>query len=79
MLVLSNDFHRTSVRLRLADGYTITESQARRARRELCGVAGCKCGGIVGERGKQRQPDGSEVDVDYTALAGAFAIVIWFD
>jgi hypothetical protein len=53
-LTLTNDFHNTSVSLRveLTGFYAyLSPAQARRARRALCGVAGCTCGGTLGERG----------------------------
>ena len=33
--------------------YGLTHRQVLRARRKLCGIAGCTCGGIAGERGGQ--------------------------
>lgn len=32
-----------------ADGFTLTDSQAKRVARELCGVADCTCGGGYGD------------------------------
>lgn len=53
MITVTNDFHNTQVTLRAREGEALTDSQIRRARRELCGVAGCMCGGAIGERGTQ--------------------------
>jgi len=53
VITLKNDFHRSEVRLRAEEGEPFTDSQIRRARRTLCGVQGCVCGGAMGERGPQ--------------------------
>jgi len=51
---LYNDFHNTEVTLRVSDlPVTLSSNQIRRARKELCGVDGCTCGGPLGERGPQ--------------------------
>ena len=58
---LTNTFHGTEVTLvdRHATGVmTLTNAQIRRARQTLCGIAGCTCGGSLGERGPQ------SVDID---------------
>ena len=61
-ITLINDFHNTDVTLRPRGGW-LSKDQVRRARRMLCGVTGCTCGGNAGERGKNPQlephPDGS--------------------
>ena len=46
---LRNDFHNTKTYVLATDG-EITRSQAMRARRKLCGIGGCACGGPCGER-----------------------------
>ena len=60
-ITLTNEFHGTKVRLRPGPGVpgssyqiaTLSPSQVRRARRELCGIPDCTCGGAAGERGPQ--------------------------
>jgi hypothetical protein len=49
-ITLTNDFHGTSARVRV-EGSTLTHRQALRARRKLCGIPTCTCGGYAGERG----------------------------
>jgi len=45
---ITSDFHNTSTTVRIdRDGQTIGDSTARRIDRDLCGVSGCLCGGIV--------------------------------
>lgn len=51
MITLTNDFHGTSVNLRPDGAGQLSVSQVARARRTLCGVKGCTCGGDLGERG----------------------------
>ena len=45
---LANDFHNSSVRVRVADqsgiGYALSPSQVRRVRARLCGRTDCRCG-----------------------------------
>jgi hypothetical protein len=51
---ITNDFHGTEVTLLAsveAGILRLTPRQVSRARRELCGHAGCTCGGYLGERG----------------------------
>ena len=52
-IVLTNDFHDSAVTIRATLGQYLSKSQIQRARRTLCGNAGCTCGGNLGERGKQ--------------------------
>jgi len=59
-VVLVNDFHSTKATVRtqvLWHGVhceiTLTASQMKRARRILCGIKGCTCGGPGGIRGPQ--------------------------
>lgn len=59
MYTLSNDFHDTRVTVRPANDGTMTSRQVRRARRELCGMSDCCCGGYLHERGYQ--PRGLEI------------------
>jgi len=50
-ITLSNDFHMTTVTLRIGPDKRLTPGQVRRARMTLCGIDGCTCGGDCGERG----------------------------
>ena len=56
-LTLHNDWHNTSVTVRLAYatgiGYYANKRQVARARRVLCPASTCTCGGNMGERGAQ--------------------------
>ncbi len=55
-ITLNNDFHSTSVNLRVdlsSGSFELSPAQVRRARRELCGVTGCACGDALGRRGRQ--------------------------
>lgn len=62
-ITLSNDFHNSSVVLDVpalsriwneTEVQTITKRQAAKARRALCGISGCTCGGgAFGQRGRQ--------------------------
>lgn len=49
---LSNNFHgtATTVLVNQGDDGELSWSQVLRARRNLCGIAGCECGGNLGER-----------------------------
>lgn len=51
-ITLRNDFHNTSVTLRMKSGYP-TASQVKRAWNTLCGIKGCTCGDVMGMRGPQ--------------------------
>ena len=55
-LTLKNDYHRTYAWVRIhADRETILSRRTvRRLRRALCGIDGCTCGGVLGQRGQQR-------------------------
>ena len=54
LITLKNSFHGSEVNLRplvLPDGQLeLTAGQVRRARRVLCGIATCTCGGTLGDR-----------------------------
>ena len=51
---LTNDFHNSSARVLVGLGNTeLSESQIRRIRSKLCGISGCTCGGVLGQRGPQ--------------------------
>ncbi len=56
-LTLKNNFHSTSVELECSGG-RLSAKQVANARKTLCGVSGCTCGGNAGERGPQRLADG---------------------
>ena len=49
---LRNNFHNTLVILHMKGAYP-TVAQIKRARKELCGIKGCSCGNVLGERGPQ--------------------------
>lgn len=51
-ITLTNDNHNTSINLVVA-GNKLSESQISRARRTLCGCAGCTCSNDLGMRGPQ--------------------------
>lgn len=74
MITLTNDFHGTSVNLRPDDSYTLSALQVARARRALCGIKGCTCGGDLGERGSDNpsvcvRPDG-RAEVQFSQAQG---------
>ena len=49
-----NSFHNTSVNLLIDEyGVPLTHAQIYRARRTLCGMASCTCGGCLSQRGPQ--------------------------
>jgi hypothetical protein len=54
-ITYSNDFHGTSTTVRVHDNgtgrYYLSARQVKRARNALCGIVGCTCGGVLGERG----------------------------
>lgn len=50
---ITNDFHGTAVMIRATPGRPLTAGQVLQARRALCPVSGCSCGGNLGERGPQ--------------------------
>lgn len=53
MITITNDFHNSSVTLRVNLGQWLSKSQIQRARNTLCGISGCTCGGNLSERGRQ--------------------------
>lgn len=53
MITLNNNFHGSSVSLRAERGQELSLAQVIRARRILCGIEGCTCGGNLSERGRQ--------------------------
>ena len=59
-LIVQNNFHETSVVVVAEDGL-VTKRQAARARKELCGIKHCNCGGELGERGPQTTASGQRI------------------
>ena len=52
--ILANNFHHTTARVRVGLGNTeLSANQVRRLRNKLCGMSGCTCGGVLGQRGPQ--------------------------
>lgn len=75
-ITLTSDFHGTSVTLNadvrshvhnVSTAY-LTENQVRKAKRELCGTAGCSCSGTVGTRGRQQTPSGKRLEVNFDSV-----------
>ena len=67
MVVLTNDFHSSSVRVRVDRlPATLSASQVRRIQRELCGQRDCYCGNVATAaiRGPQYAPNGQQMVVD---------------
>jgi hypothetical protein len=48
-ITVKNDFHNREINL-ILKGDTLTQSQMRRVKNELCGSPDCKCGGIRGDQ-----------------------------
>jgi hypothetical protein len=74
-ITLTNDFHNTTVTLRcevlshihnVSTAY-LSAGQIKRAKRELCGIAGCTCSGDAGLRGRQEH-DGKRLEVNIDSL-----------
>lgn len=62
-VTLRNSFHNSEVSIRVASlPHTVTPSQERRIRRELCGNRDCQCGDI---RGPQWLDDGTPICLDH--------------
>lgn len=66
LATISNDFHNTTTRTRLGRK---SEKQMKALKRRLCGIAGCTCSDDIGSRGKQNQPDGSLLLIDWDSNA----------
>ena len=75
-ITLRNDFHNSEVTLRAevlshihhtATAY-LTIGQIKRAKRELCGIAGCTCSGDAGTRGPQAIDNGKRLEVNIDAI-----------
>ena len=56
-LRLSNEFHHTTARVCVTGSQALSRRTTQRVQRQLCGVAGCTCGDILGTRGIQRAGD----------------------
>ena len=53
-ITIRNEYHNSKYPLRVAClPARLSDSQVARCRRALCGIAGCTCGGNLGERGRQ--------------------------
>jgi hypothetical protein len=65
---IRNEFHDTEVTLVARSVYKgrwyLTRSQVNRARRVLCGIDGCTCGGLLGQRGWDGLPGGIDISTD---------------
>jgi hypothetical protein len=55
LITLTNNYHHTETRVLSGE---LSRATARRVRRTLCGSRECTCGGVLGQRGSQMQPDG---------------------
>ena len=53
LITLKNDYHNTETVIRVTNG-RVSNRAGRNAWKNLCGVDGCICGGILGQRGGQR-------------------------
>jgi hypothetical protein len=77
-VILQNDFHNSSVRLRcevlshIHNESTIypTAGQIAKAKKALCGIDGCTCSGDAGTRGPQ-EFRGKRLIVDVSSLFAA--------
>lgn len=74
-VTLRNDFHNSEVTLRTkvlshihhtATAY-LTVGQIKKAKHELCGIAGCTCSGEAGTRGPQTLDNGKRLEVNVDA------------
>lgn len=55
-VIISNVFHNSEIALRAevsGQDLYLSSGQVRRARRVLCGISGCTCGGVLGQRPNQ--------------------------
>jgi len=67
IITLTNDFHNSSVNVRVAKiPAVLSASQVRRIRRELCGQRNCACRNVAAAaiRGKQYAPNGPQIVID---------------
>jgi len=68
LITLTNSFHNTETVVRVTDGH-VSHRAGQNAWKNLCGVTGCICGGILGHRGAQRH-NGFEVQIEPDFAAG---------
>ena len=75
-ITLRNDFHNSSININcevlshihnVATAYP-SLGQIKRAKRELCGIAGCTCSGDAGTRGPQALDNGKRLEVNIDAI-----------
>lgn len=62
-ITLSNDFHNTEVTLMMKSIFP-TRHQVKRAKAALCGISGCTCSGVLGNRGEQNAIIGEKQEYD---------------
>lgn len=71
-ITLTNDFHNTKIGLKTSHGHRLSPGQVAKARKALCGIADCTCGGHCGERGVQYTSDhAARITIVPTADGGA--------
>ena len=68
-VTITNDYHnsRANVRVNASGETMLTRSTVLRVRRKLCGISGCMCGGVLGQRGNQT--------VEISAMADGEAMI----
>jgi hypothetical protein len=78
-ITLKNDFHNTQIGLKSRHGHRLSPSQVAKARKVLCGIDGCTCGGHCGERGPQWTSDhAAKITIEPTEDGGAnLALEAW--
>lgn len=74
-ITIRNNFHNTEAYVTIRNGNTITGATARRIEKKLCGVSGCKCGGVLGERGPQEFTYDYQLDERFKVVSVTFAVV----
>lgn len=67
-IVLKNDFHNTTAKVRLHPTESLSDSQINSVRHKLCGLADCTCSGDLGTRGEQTMPNGWRLDSGYRLI-----------
>ena len=73
-ITVKNNFHNTEANVVLRWGTNkISGSTVRRIAKELCGLSGCKCGGVMGERGPQ------DFTFDYNIDENFNVTELWFN
>lgn len=73
-LTIRNNFHNTKAQVTLRSGNTISGATARRIEKDLCGIKGCKCGGVLGERGPQDFSYNYEIDENFKIKTVTFLV-----